>query len=150
MVDSEPPSDREELLGLYELAQQSAEHHDTLLWEVTYIIWGSTTLLLGFVLEAIKGEPFLALMTSLVSIFLTVMVLRFAMLYRRIRNKKYAICKEIETDLEMKWKSHAATTNYSPHEQTTWYWLATIIFVVIWVCVAVRSSYLFYLYHCQH
>jgi hypothetical protein len=24
---------------LYEQCQQSAEHHDTLLWEVTYIVW---------------------------------------------------------------------------------------------------------------
>jgi len=43
----------------FEQAQQSAEHHDTLLWEATYIVWGSTTLLLGFVLEAAKLEPFL-------------------------------------------------------------------------------------------
>jgi hypothetical protein len=87
---------------VYELAQQSAEHHDTLLWEVTYVIWGSTTLLLGFVLETIEQEPFLALMTALLSIFLSVMVLHFAMLYRQVRNAKYAICKEIEDALKMK------------------------------------------------
>ncbi len=76
---------------------------------MTYIIWGSTTLLLGFVLEAIRQEPLLAFITALLSIFLTIMVQRFATLYRRVRNAKYAICKEIEDALQMKWKSHTVT-----------------------------------------
>ncbi|HMB83396.1 MAG TPA: hypothetical protein VKI40_05015 [Terriglobales bacterium] len=156
MADSEikqelTQGEKEITLRVYELAQQSAEHHDTLLWEVTYIIWGSTTLLLGFVLEAIKQEPFLALMTALLSIFLSVMVLRFAMLYRQVRNTKYTICKEIEDALEMKttWKQHTVTKDYGPGVQTKWYWFATGVFIFMWVCVAVRSSCLFYLYHCR-
>src|SRR5205823_2582561 len=140
----------ERAFRIYEMAQQSAEHSDTLLWEVTYIIWGATTLLLGFVLEAIKQEPGLALMTALLSIFLSIMVLRFAMLYRRVRNTKYDICKQIEKALEMKWQHHTVTTGYSPGEQTTWYWIAALVFISGWLCVAARGCYLLYVYHCQH
>lgn len=134
---------------IYELAQQSAEHFDTTLWEVTYIIWGATTLLLGFVLEAMRKEPFLALMTALLSIFLTIMVLRFAMLYRRVRNAKYQICKEIEDGLSMRWRQHTVTSDYSPGEQTKCYWVATFIFILVWSLVALRSGYLVYVYHCK-
>jgi hypothetical protein len=151
MADPDPSDDSQKTsLQIYELAQQSAEHFDTLLWEVTYIIWGSTTLLLGFVLEAIKQEPGLAAITALLSIFLTIMVQRFAMLYRRVRNQKFQICKEIEVDLAMKWKSHTATSDLGPGAQTGWYWTATAIFISVWLCVAGRSIYLFYLYHCRH
>jgi hypothetical protein len=72
-----PDEDNRRAEFAYEMAQQSAEHHDTMLWEVTYIIWGSTTLLLGFVLEAIKQEPLLSLITAVLSMFLSIMVLAF-------------------------------------------------------------------------
>ena len=154
MDDSEPNDRRmaedERAFRIYEFAQQSAEHSDTMLWEVTYIIWGATTLLLGFVLEGIRKESFLELMTALLSIFLSIMVLRFAMLYRRVRNRKYQVCKEIEDVLQMKWRQHTDTKDYSPGEQTRWYWVTTFIFIFVWSLVAVRSGYLMYVYHCQH
>src|SRR5579872_92400 len=140
-MTGEHQNDNQDVKLIYEQAQQSAEHHGTLLWEVTYIIWGSTTLLLGFVLEAIQHEPLLSLLTAFLSIFLSIMVLRFAWLYRRLRNTKYEICKQIEDTLTKKdeWKQHKATTGYSPGEQTWWYWTTTFVFIVVWLCVAIRS-----------
>lgn len=143
MADSEQLNPKDDFLCLiYERSQESAEHHDTLLWEVTYIIWGSTTLLLGFVLEAIDQQPFLALMTAVLSVFLSIMVLRFATLYRGIRNKKYSICKDIETAMPERWRQHSLTGNYSPGEQTTWYWVTTFVFIIVWLAVAAKSAYL--------
>ncbi|MGA7442212.1 MAG: hypothetical protein WBW82_08590 [Candidatus Sulfotelmatobacter sp.] len=92
---------------LYEQCQQSAEHHDTLLWEVTYIVWGSTLLLLGFVLEAIGQHPLLCLITSLLSIFMTVMVHSFTGTFAKIRDYKYDICKKIEGKMQTQWNPHA-------------------------------------------
>jgi hypothetical protein len=71
---------------LYEQCQQSAEHHDTLLWEVTYIVWGSTMLLLGFVLEAIKEQPLLCLITAILSVIVTIMAWWFTKCFAEIRN----------------------------------------------------------------
>jgi hypothetical protein len=134
----------DEMIGrIYELAQQSAEHHDTLVWEATYIVWGSTTLLLGFVLEAIDQQPFLCLITALLSIFMTLMVQRLALSFRKVRNRKYAICQEIEGALAFKWKQHQEmNTAYPKGTQTRWYIATTVVFVLIWSCVAAKSAYL--------
>lgn len=40
------------LLNEYERAQELAHHSDAVFWEITSIIWGANTLMLGFVLEA--------------------------------------------------------------------------------------------------
>src|SRR5437868_1978529 len=106
---------RDTVFMLYQQAQQSAEHHDTLLWEVTYIIWGSTTLLLGFVLEAIAQEPVLSMLTAVLSIILSWMVWHFTRRFQQYRDLKYKICKEIETlkmdelGVKNEWKQHIAT-----------------------------------------
>jgi hypothetical protein len=102
--------ERREKLALitYQQAQQSAEHHDTLLWEVTYIVWGSTTLLLGFVLEAIKTQPRLCFVTAVLSIFVTIMVLVLALSFRKVRNVRWKTCHQIESDLGMQWLGFTA------------------------------------------
>lgn len=148
-MNSEKPSQAveqsEEVSRLtYETAQQSAEHHDTVLWEATYIVWGSTTLLLGFVLEAINQQPFLCLITAGLSIFMTIMVLVLVLSFRKVRNRKYAICQEIEGALSFKWKQHQEmeAPTYPKGKQTRWYIAATVVFVLVWLCVAGQSIYL--------
>jgi hypothetical protein len=142
--DNQDPEKRELAKLLYELSQQSAEHHDTMLWEVTYIIWGSTALLLGFVLEAIKQEPLLCFVTAIFSLFVTVMVWKMAMSFVKVRNYKYSVCKEIETSLQMRWKPHGdLDAHYPKGVQTNWYRATTIFFVFVWLCVAARSFFLF-------
>lgn len=125
---------------LYQSAQQSAEHHDAMLWEVTYIVWGSTTLLLGFVLEAINEEPLLSLITAGFSIFITVLSVFFAMSFRKIRNNKYAVCKRIEQDMNMKWKQHSELDT-PIGTQTRWYCATAIALILVWLCVVFRSLY---------
>jgi hypothetical protein len=137
----------EDMIGrIYEMAQQSAEHHDTVLWEATYIVWGSTTLLLGFVLEAIDQQPALCLITAVLSIFMTIMVLVLALSFRKVRNRKYAICREIENALSFQWKQHQEMEGpiYPKGIQTRWYVGATFVFVVVWLCVAAKCIHLLY------
>ena len=128
---------------IYELSQQSAEHHDNLLWEVSYIIWGSSTLLLGFVLEAIRQEPLLSLVTACLSIFMTMMAWRLATEFRKVRNRKYDVCHQIEAALEMRWKQHTDLgPDYRTGVQTWWHRATNVFFIVVWLCVAFRSLYL--------
>jgi len=60
-------------LATYSFAQESRNHNDLVAWEITAIVWGGQTLLLGFVLEAVgnlHSHP-LILLTSLLGIVLT-------------------------------------------------------------------------------
>ena len=42
---------QEKLFHEYDQALQIAQHSDTIIYEVTAIVWGASTLLLGFILE---------------------------------------------------------------------------------------------------
>src|SRR5437667_9284840 len=82
----------------YQCAQDSAQHHDTILWETAAIVWGANTLLLGFVLEAIdtrKARP-LILLTAILGILLTYVVMNLMKSSNVLRNQKYERCKRIE------------------------------------------------------
>jgi hypothetical protein len=133
--------ERREKLALitYQQAQQSAEHHDTLLWEVTYIVWGSTTLLLGFVLEAIKTQPRLCFVTAVLSIFVTIMVLVLALSFRKVRNVRWKTCHQIESDLGMQWLHRKKITQEGV--QTRWYVATTLALIVTWLFVICESAH---------
>ena len=135
-------------LRLYEFAQDSAQHHDALLWEVTYVIWGSSTLLLGFVPEAVAGQPFLSLCTSIFAAFLTYKIKAFIESFRRIRNDCYDMCKKIEQDLNFEHKPHFATQSWlKPGEMTRLYLQINNTLTVVWVVVALRCIWLMWRYH---
>ena len=53
-----PTSERREvLLGEYQMAQDSAQHHDILVWNITSLNWIGSAVLMGFVLSGIDGHP---------------------------------------------------------------------------------------------
>jgi len=56
MAEQMSSRDDENLREAYRFAREDRANADTLLWEVSAIIWGGQTLLLGFVLEAISGS----------------------------------------------------------------------------------------------
>ena len=75
---------------------------------------------------------------------MTIMVQALALSFRKVRNRKYAICKEIEGALSFKWKQHQEMEApiYPTGIQTRWYKGTTVVFVVVWLCVAGKSVYL--------
>jgi len=71
-VPNDPsPDERKErfLLLEYTQAQESAQYHDSLTWEVTSIIWGASTLLIGFIVEALCNAIRLSKSSSPVPLF---------------------------------------------------------------------------------
>ncbi len=126
-----------ELLAIeYQKAQDSAEHHDNLLWTVTSIIWAGNLVLLGFVLYSIKNNDLQIILTSLsaLGILLIVSMFLFAILFRSIRRQKYKRCKELEQILGFKQHKDLKYTNCA---QTLLYFFITIIFLIIWITVMV-------------
>lgn len=138
---------RGEILLEYELAQQSAEHHDTLLWEVTAIIWSANTLMLGFAFETSSSSPQgIVFAGAILGIFLSA----FAHLHVRIsgwvKRQKYAICHVIERELALSHRQHLEMLETYPlgHRrlagiQTKVHLFLTICFILAWAYVAWHS-----------
>jgi len=116
----------------YQKAQDSAEHHDTLLWTVTSILWAAIVLLLGSALDAVgeSGKQLLVTMYSVLGIGLTLTSAAFVFLLNHIKNQKYARCKE----LEERW----GFTQHKGLNYPRWlpmkiiYLLVTIYLIVLW------------------
>jgi len=130
----------EKLREAYTGAREERANADTLLWEVSAIIWGGQTLLLGFVLEAISGHSgalILVIVVALTGIFMS-------FFNRRVTRKRSVVCREmveamaeIEGLLDLPIRPQARiTAAYEKGSQTKWShwfdWLfATVWFVVI-------------------
>jgi hypothetical protein len=85
----------------YQGAQSSAQHHDYLVWFVTSIMWAGSLVLMGQILKVLdKRAPiFPVVMLAVLGITMTICVWVFTFQLRRIKNQKYARCKEIEKQL---------------------------------------------------
>ena len=117
------PGDREILLVEYQKAQDSAEHHDNLVGNVTNL-WLGSAIFIGFVLSGLGSshahqyKTVLYLVIAL-GMFLTVLVWTWANRAGQLKQLKYDRCKEIEQTLGMhqhlrvgqarKWQSPAYT-----------------------------------------
>jgi hypothetical protein len=93
---------------VYERAEENAYHDDVLMWEVTSIVWGANTLLLGFILEAISHSEALPLIiaVSIIGIFLTVFVFHFFLLGKIGQRSAYNLGHDIEQDFPEELRLH--------------------------------------------
>ena len=118
----------------YETAQDSAQHHDNLVWSVTEIMWGASLLLMGFILQAINEAPLRPLITvlSILGIAFTISVWIFALQFNSVKRQKYARCKEIEALLGLRQHS---TLTWAPGSQRILYGLLMALFIIAWLAV---------------
>jgi hypothetical protein len=104
-----PPSlaamaEQEALLVEYQKAQDSAEHHDDRVHNVT-TLWVGTAVLMGFVLNALTTEGaahdhwWVLVLIAAIGIFLTVMAWLWSERANALKRLKYARCKELEREL---------------------------------------------------
>jgi hypothetical protein len=137
----EPTKDA--LLVEYQAAQDSAEHHDNLVWTVTSTMWGASLILLGFTFGQI-GKPGLGALIIIISflgISLSVFVWIFALQLNNLKRQKYERCRELEEELGL-----LQHTNHSKHPRGSQRYLYAVImalFIAAWCIVlwsAVRDS----------
>jgi hypothetical protein len=129
------PAEREVLLVEY---QDSAEHHDNLVGNVTSL-WLGSAIFIGFVLsgltsnQAAEYKPVLCLVIAL-GMFLTVLVGTWARRAGELKKAKYARCKQIERLLGMKQHLLVGDTR-------TWQGLAYMVLLLLlllaWVALFV-------------
>ncbi|MHB8410710.1 MAG: hypothetical protein ACYDDI_02045 [Candidatus Acidiferrales bacterium] len=119
-----PDRTDQNLREAHAFAREERAQADTLLWEVSAIIWGGQTLLLGFVLEAINGGRaalVLIIVVAVIGIFM-------ASFNDRITNKRSEVCQAmvevmtgVENQLEMPIKpQQIITKSYGRGFQREW------------------------------
>jgi hypothetical protein len=139
MEDKKESMDKEVLEVLlveYQAAQESAQHHDNLIWTVTTILWSATLVLFGFVLGSLDKpnlRPILIFL-SILGIILTIAVWGFALQFNSVKRQKYNRCKTIERLLGM--RQHREL-KFSAGWQRIIYGIVTMLFIIVWVKVFV-------------
>jgi hypothetical protein len=133
-MDSGKATDRDALLVEYQAAQDSAQHHDNLLYTVTSLMWGASLLLLGFILEKLTDTTLRPLITALcvLGLVLNVTVWIFALQFNSVKRQKYARCKELEKQLNL---SQHRNLRYASGSQRVLYAIVMLIFIFTWILV---------------
>jgi len=123
------------VLAAYEFARDNRNHGDATLWEMTAIVWGAQTLLLGFILEAMSKRS-----VQLLIVFIGVLGLvlcRFNYVVVRSRrmvcNLMNKICSEIETNTtKMVYKpQNRLDAEYKRETQSRWFNIVNWVFVFV-------------------
>ncbi len=127
----------ENKLTEYEMAQNSAEHHDNLVWSVSTLNWGVSSVLLGFVLNNITESSLgiVVLLFCLIGIFLILCSWLFARQFRSIRNQKYKRCKELEKELGL---VQHTNIKHKDGSQSKIYSMIMVLFIVTWTVVFIK------------
>jgi uncharacterized membrane protein len=85
------------LLVEYTATQNSAQHHDSLVWTTTGMVWGAELVLLGFVIQNINSsEKAIVIVACILALVLLSYLWVSFISFRKIRNQKYERCKAIE------------------------------------------------------
>jgi len=123
---------RKILLVEYQQAQDSAHHHDRLLWTVVGSLLAGQAVLFGFAVGGGKTRPdpqiqtYCATLGLALSLFVVITVHSLA----SYRNQKYSRCREIERQLGM--KQHLNVTTPWPSQRKVFYVVA-LLFAIGWI-----------------
>jgi hypothetical protein len=103
-----------DLLIEYQCAQDSAQHHDALVWTSINTLLGASLILFGFVINDLRdvaGQRIVIVMLSLLGILIDIFVFMCVESMAKLKGFKYKRCKEIEAvfgfkqHTEVKWKA---------------------------------------------
>lgn len=127
------------LLQEYQSAQESAEHHDTIAWTVTSVLYGASLLLLASLLQrgTVVGAEVLVLLCSALGVVLAILAFRLRSSLRSVFKYKYQRCKDIEVLLGLKQHSGLKYKEGTAH-RILWWCMAAL--VAVWIAVAALAA----------
>ena len=137
----------ERLLAQYEFARDTRDHADASAWEMTSIVWGAQTLLLGFVLEAISNKDAQPLIAIVGVLGLLLCLFNYRVMHARTRvcRAMIRICLRIEGRLKMELKPQRFLNRYYPRGiQRRWFYIVNGFFAVAWVSIIVQVYRLYF------
>jgi hypothetical protein len=133
----------QKLLAEYNQAQEVGHHTDGIIHEVTSIVWGANTLLLGFILEVDckSDNQILVIVASVVGLLMSVYVPWVHSLTKRNQRTAYKVCRQIEDELQLPHKLHSQINETYPHWRPGLWAVGvlTFVFVVAWLFVIVHA-----------
>lgn len=148
--------EEEKLIKIYEKAQDSAEHHDHLLWISTSVFLAGSLALIGLILSNFSYLANFTIQIStdyalreiniihIISILNIILLCGFAYFidtFRKVYKKKYEICDKIETKIlgeKLKEYKHHGEAVPKTHQMCVmWIILATLI--IWWILILILS-----------
>jgi hypothetical protein len=132
----------EVLLNEYDHAQDAAQHTDAVFWEITAIVWGANTLMLGFVLEAIqtKEASLLIEVSAVLGIVLNWIPPATYHSGKVGQLLAYKTCQDIEARLPTSSKLQTRIDEIYPKHFVQWLvYLVTITFAISWLLVGYKA-----------
>lgn len=143
---STPPDPTQLLIAEYEFARDNRNHGDAAAWEMTAIVWGAQTLLLGFVLEAISNSDVQPLIVLVGVLGLVLCRFNYVVVDTRnmVCNLMNEICAEIEknTAQMLRKPQNRLNERYKPRIQSFWFNVVNWSFVVAWLAVIAMALWL--------
>jgi hypothetical protein len=133
----------EKMLAEYERAQDVGHHTDTVIHEITAIVWGANTLLLGFILEVDcrSDNQKLVLVAAVLGFLMSAYVPLVMHWTKKGQQVAYKICRDIEDELPLAHRLNNrirdAYPKWKPGQKAVW--VLTIFFLVAWFYVAVHA-----------
>lgn len=125
------------LLVEYQTAQDSAQHHDNMIWSATSIVWAASLVLLGFVLENFEKKLNLIIMAVAVLAMVMLGYIWYASrVFGAVKNQKYARCKKIEQLLGL--QQHASV-RMPKHVQRVLYGIVMGLFIATWFGILIYT-----------
>lgn len=133
----------EKMLAEYERAQDVGHHTDTVIHEITAIVWGADTLLLGFILEVNcdSDNQKLVIVAAVLGFLMSAyvpLVMRWTKTGQRIA---HTICREIENELPLTHRLnnriHDGYPKWRPGQVVVC--VLTIFFLAAWIYVGVHA-----------
>jgi hypothetical protein len=134
VVEENEKVSEENLRCEYDQALEIAHHSDGIIHEVTAVVWGANTLLLGFILEVPceSDNQKLVVVASIVGLLMSLYVVLVHVLVKRGQRISYDVCQAIEKDLPFKHKIHTAVDAAYPKWRPGW--VAILVLSVMFVC----------------
>lgn len=130
----------EVLLREYSEAQNSARHHDKLLWVVTSIIISGMIILIGQIVACgCEIDKLIITYVGFFGIILCFALLYFAIDFRRIKNFHYDRCKEIANNIQKNYGDNRIMKQPSKGEQWYVYLLVIILLIQLWVIILLTT-----------
>jgi hypothetical protein len=117
----------------YQKAQDSAEHHDSLLWYVTSIVWSGNLIVLGQIATCTKTHlSGILIPICILALVLNLFLWAAAFQFRWIKKQKYKHCKEIEDDKHLGMLGQHRNLCYPPGVMWTLYCFVMLLFLIVW------------------